>query len=208
MDPAERQELEKSIRHRCEDGDFAGAAALAVRGYGPEIFGLLVTIHRSEQDASDVFSIFVERMWRGLEGFAWECSFRTWAYTVARNASRNYLEDARRRARFHPPLQEGSALSAIAAEVRTATRSYLKTEKRSAIAKLRESLSAEDQMLLSLRIDRQLAWSELARVMYDGDEPLAEDVLKRESARLRKRFQTIKDKLAELARRHGILDRS
>src|SRR5262245_64342724 len=106
MDPGERQRLENDIRGRCEERDFDGAASAAMRGYGPEIFGLLITLHGGEHDASEVFSIFVERMWRGLEGFAWECSFRTWAYTVARNASRNYREDVRRRARFHPPLPD------------------------------------------------------------------------------------------------------
>ena len=89
MDPGEREELEKSIRARCDEADFAEAAGLAVRGYGPEIYGLLLSLHRDEQDASEVFSMFIERMWRGLERFAWNCSFRTWAYTIARNTSKS-----------------------------------------------------------------------------------------------------------------------
>lgn len=204
MDAEERQRLENDIRRRCGERDFDGAANLAIRGYGPEIFGLLITLHRGEQEASEVFSIFVERMWRGLEGFAWESSFRTWAYTVARNASRNHQEEMRRRARFHPPLPD--ELSQIAEATRTATRSYLQTEKKSGIQRLRESLSPEEQMILSLRVDRRLAWNDLARVMHEGeDAPTAED-LKRDSARLRKRFQAIKDKLMVLGRREGIID--
>jgi len=204
MDPEERQRLENDIRGRCEARDFDGAASVAIRGYGPEIFGLLITLHGSEQEASEVFSVFVERMWRGLERFAWECSFRTWAYTVARNASRNYRDEVRRRARFHPPLPD--ELSQIAEATRTATRSFFKTEKKTRIQRLRESLSPEEQLILSLRVDRELAWSDLARVMHDGEDPLTHDDLKRESARLRKRFQTIKERLMALGRREGIFD--
>ena len=204
MDQEQRQRLEDDIRRRCEERDFDGAASAAIRGYGPEIFGLLITLHRGEQEASEVFSIFVERMWLGLEAFAWEGSFRTWAYTVARNASRNHQEAARRRARFHPPLPD--ELSQIAEATRTVTRSYLQTEKKTRIQRLRESLSAEEQMILSLRVDRQLAWNDLARVMHDGETPPNAEDLKRESARLRKRFQAIKDKLMVLGRREGIID--
>jgi RNA polymerase sigma-70 factor (ECF subfamily) len=200
-----REELERGIRRTCEQGDIAGAAAIAIRGYGGEIFGFLLAFHRSEQDASDVFSVFTERVWRGLGKFSWECSFRTWAYTIARNASRTHRNAVRRRAAAQIPLPEGSALSVIAEAVRSETLSYLKTAKKSRIARLRESLPAEDRMLLSLRVDRELAWTDLARVLSDDDEP-DEEELKKVAARLRKRFQVIKEKLFEMGRREGVIE--
>jgi RNA polymerase sigma-70 factor, ECF subfamily len=206
MDPQARAELEHDIRSRCQRADFAGAAGIALRGYGPEIFGFLIAFHRSEQDASEVFSAFTERMWRALESFAWESSFRTWAYTIARNASLTYRDEAQRRARVYKPLPEGSQLSKIAEEVRQSTLSYLKSETKSRAARLREALSEEEQMLLALRVDKGLAWNDLVRVLHDGDETLSDEMLKRESARMRKRFQAIKEKLVELGRREGILD--
>ena len=61
-------------------------------------------------------------------------------------------------------------------------------------------------MLLSLRIDRKLAWNDLARILHDGQEgQLGAEELKRESARLRKQFQATKEKLTELAKRHGLI---
>ena len=72
---------------------------------------------------------------------------------------------------------------------------------------LRASLDVEDQELLMLRVDRSLPWDALVVVLRGEDEaPLSADEQKRQTARLRKRFQLLKDKLRELARREGLLD--
>ena len=93
----------------------------------------------------------------------------------------------------------------IAIELRSATVTYLKTESKDRFAALRESLPVEDQTLLILRVDRGLAWDELARIML-GEEPVpSNEDLKRESARLRKRFQFVKEKLLELGRAAGLI---
>ncbi|UQA62932.1 RNA polymerase sigma factor [Polyangium aurulentum] len=206
MEADGRRELEATIRSRTEAGDLAGAAEVALRGYGREIYEFLAAMHRIDADAAEVFSMFTERLWRGLGGFGWGSSFRTWAYAVARNASLDFRRAERRRALRIAPLPEGSFLSAIEAEVRTATRSYLQPERRDRFAELRARLPAEDQELLMLRVDRQLAWDELAVVLH-GDEgpPLEGEAKKRAAARLRKRFQHLKEKLYEMGRREGLV---
>jgi RNA polymerase sigma-70 factor (ECF subfamily) len=207
MDPLLRDELELEIRRYRDEGELQRAAATAIRGYGPEIFGFLVALHRHEEDAAEVFSRFTESLWRGLPGFEWQCSFRTWAYTIARNASVTYRRETRRRAKVHVPLAGQPELSAIEQKVRSETVSYLRTQRKTRVAALRESLPAEDQMLLVLRVDKQLAWNDLARVMHaDDGPPLTEENMKREAARLRKRFQLVKDRLYELGRRDGLID--
>jgi RNA polymerase sigma-70 factor (ECF subfamily) len=207
MLPERREELEREIRTHWERGELQSAAAAAIRGYGPEIFGFLVAFHRHKEDANEVFGAFTERLWRGLPGFEWHCSFRTWAYTIARNTSLTYGREARRRAEMQAPLPDGSQLSALEQPQRSDTASYLKTQRRSRIAALRESLPREDQELLVLRVDRQLAWNDLARVLLHTDEghALTDEVLKREAARLRKRFQVIKAQLYELGRKEGLI---
>ncbi len=57
-------------------------------------------------------------------------------------------------------------------------------------------------MLLILRVDRNLAWDEIALVMADEPETLDKEGRKRESARLRKRFQLIKERLVAQVRGH------
>jgi RNA polymerase sigma-70 factor, ECF subfamily len=199
------EELERQISRRLEGRDIAGAATLAIRGYGAEIYGFLVTFHRDEEDAAEVFSIFSERLFRDLPGFQGDCSVRTWAYVLARHSSLNYRRDQRRRERRQLEMPEGSELSAIVEQVRSETASYLRSERRARFTALRESLSPEDQMLLALRVDRGLTWSDLARVLREEAGPLGEDERKREAARLRKRFQILKERLLELGHRAGVV---
>ena len=208
MDSDRRREIDADIRKRLESEDISGATSVALRAYGPEIFEFVAALHRNETDASDVFSMFTEKLWRNLKSFRWDSSFRTWAYAVARNASLDHRRAQKRRAARIVPLPDASMISAIEAEVRTATRSYLRTEQRDRFAELRARLSADEQELLMLRVDRQLAWEDLA-VVLQGEEapPLDAAEKKRAAARLRKRFQHVKDKLYEMGRREGLIAR-
>lgn len=57
-----------------------------------------------------------------------------------------------------------------------------------------------------LRVDRQLAWTDLARVLHEDDDAALEGkALEREAARLRKRFQLVKERLYEMGRRAGLV---
>jgi RNA polymerase sigma-70 factor (ECF subfamily) len=185
---------EAAIRTRVENGDFDGAATEALRLYGAELYGFLVALARDETDAADAFSFFAERFWQSLTRFDWRCSLRTWAYRLARNA----LVDVRRGRREAVPL---SQIGEIAERVRTETATFLRSEARTELARLRSTLPTDDQQLLVLRIDRDLAWDELARV-FAGDDALDDVTLKRESARLRKRFELVKRRFVDLVRAH------
>jgi RNA polymerase sigma-70 factor (ECF subfamily) len=207
MDSDARDALEARLRTRCEEGDHDGAATDALKAYGPEIFGFLVALHRDEGDASDVFSTFSESLWRGLPKFGWQCTLRAWAYTIARNASHRFRRDARRHVHGRVGIDDApSAVEGLVHKVRTETLEYLKTEQKDRFAALRESLPKDDQTLLILRVDRKLAWEELARVTLSEEEgEPTEDALKKESARLRKRFQLVKEKLLEMGERAGLI---
>jgi RNA polymerase sigma-70 factor (ECF subfamily) len=207
MREGDRQRLEVEVRAFCDRGEYAAAATATLRGYGPELLGFLVAVHRSELDAADGFSELSEVIWRKLPTFAWESTLRTWAYGIARNVSRTLRRNAKRRVRREGPAGE-SALEAVANAVRTETLTYLRTEKRTRLQALRDLLPEEDRMLLVLRVDRNLEWSDLARVLgeRERDAPLEGASLAREAARLRKRFQLIKNRLRELAKREKLVD--
>lgn len=201
---ADRERVEREVREACDEGAFPRATEIAIRGYGPEILGFLVAMHRTEQDADEVFSIWCERLLRGLPAFGWEASLRTWVYTVARNASANFVRGRRNRAR-RELAGESDELAAAEQAVRTETRPYLRTEAKDKLAKIRDALPPEDRALLVLRVDKGLEWKDLARVMLGDDRAATEAELSRESQRLRKRFQILKQKLLEAGRREGIL---
>lgn len=186
--------FDEQLRALVRDGRLADAVTEAIKIYGPEIYALLVSIHRGEDLADDAFALFCENVWKGLAGFEGRSSFRTWAYTIAWHAS-SRLRD--RKASRREVLVTDSQVAALAQQVRAETSSRLREEKRNRVRELRETLPPEDQLLLVLRVERELSWNDLARVMNPETE-LDDENVTRESARLRKRFQAVKERLRAL----------
>lgn len=206
MTAEDRQDIEAPLAERLSAGDRDGVATGLLAAYGAEIYSFLHAVHRDGDDTDEVFSLFAEALWKALPTFENKSTLRTFAYAIARRVSMRYRRDAARRRKRFDTL-ESSALGEIVAEVRARTATFMRTQTRSRIAALRASLPEEDQELLMLRVDRKLPWDELVVVLRGEDEPpLSESEHRREAARLRKRFQLLKDKLREMARREGLLD--
>jgi RNA polymerase sigma-70 factor (ECF subfamily) len=190
-------------------GDRELAATLMLKEYGQEVSRFLAAVHRDPDDAADVFAEFAAALWTAVPTFERRSSVRTWMYAIARRTSLRHRRDARRRRRRFESLPDGSSYLAVEAQLRTATLSFLRTERRSKLAALRESLPVEDQMLLMLRVDRKLSWNDLAIVLAERAEgrtaPLSDEALKRTAARLRKRYQVVKDRLREIGKREGLI---
>jgi RNA polymerase sigma-70 factor (ECF subfamily) len=197
----ERSARERFIRERVAANDLQAAATAALELYGAEIFGFLHALSRDDDLAAEAFSGFSEDLWKGLPGFRWDASLRTWSYALARNALHRLRRDPRRRARHNVPLSAASQAQQLAEQVRSQTLPFLKTEVKDEVRRLRESLDPDDHALLVLRIDRKLSWRDIARAMPGDDEV---DLDKR-AATLRKRFERAKQMLRELAARRGLL---
>jgi RNA polymerase sigma-70 factor (ECF subfamily) len=186
---------EVAIRERVDAVDMDGAMTRAIEGYGDELFGFLVGLTGDHDRAGDVFSAACERMWLALPKFRWESSFRVWMYTIARN---EFLRGVTRDRRL-VPLSAAPSTQAAIAKVRTSTPAHQRTEVKARFAKVREALDPEDHMLLGLRLDRQLPWNDIAKILGSGKKA----DLARDAAALRKRFERLKEKLAALA--HEVL---
>jgi RNA polymerase sigma-70 factor, ECF subfamily len=204
VDKQERAALEAEVAALRERGDFDAAATATIEGYGPELFSLVLTLVGDEQDSADVFSSVCERVWRGLPGFEGRASLRTWSYQLTRHEIASYQRRHIRRRQRH--VNDSSVISKLEQRVRTATLSYLRSTVKTRIAELRSSLPIDDQTLLILRIDRQMEWNDIVTVLHDGLAP-DEETVKRESARLRKSFQTVRERLRELAKNEGLIDK-
>jgi RNA polymerase sigma-70 factor (ECF subfamily) len=199
-----RVETEERVKAALGRGDHDTATTAALSGYGPEILGLLVALHRDHDLASEAFSVFAEKLWTSMKRFEGKCSMRTWAYLLARRASMDVARSERPRGKRAVPLSLAPEVSALVARVRTNTLSILSEQKVAAFTELRRELSEEDQLLLVLRVDRDLPWEDLVLVFL-GDDADAE-TKKRESARLRKRFQLVKERLRTLGRERGLIE--
>jgi RNA polymerase sigma-70 factor, ECF subfamily len=194
---------ESEVQGLCSQGRHREAAQIGLRRLGPEVFGFLAGVLRSDEDAGEIFSHFAERFWSSLPGFRWGCSLRTWAYVIARNESRRFQRKDASGRRRRASISEAEELAEV---IRSETISLLQTERRSKLLELRDELEEEDRILLVLRLDRGLEWQDVARAMRSStEEDLDPDELRREAARLRKRFQALRERLRSLATSRGLI---
>jgi RNA polymerase sigma-70 factor (ECF subfamily) len=186
-------EIEARLAALLDAGDTSAAATLLLRGYGRPVAGYLVSLLRSEEAASEVYSIFSEDVWSGIPRFERRCPARVWALTVARHAAVRFVLARKRRERrellfsriplgIEPPLAE-----------RTPTPMYRRSEAAARVSALRAALNRRDRELLTLRVDQRLAFKDIAQITRPAAKS---EELSREAARLRKRYQLVKAQLA------------
>jgi RNA polymerase sigma-70 factor (ECF subfamily) len=191
----EHPPLEARVRTLLAAGDKSGAATAVIAELGPGVLRYLRSFLRDEDDAADAFSMFAENVWKGLPQFRSDASIRTWAYRIAWNAAVNLKQEAwnrhRRRLATH-------AASVLAESIRT--KSFVRVARQQdALERLRRALSTEEQSLLALRIDQGFSWAEVAEIMSSSGEAV-------QPGTLMKRFERLKERIAELARNEGLVD--
>jgi RNA polymerase sigma-70 factor, ECF subfamily len=199
VDPVEREARERAIQARCEAGAHPEATTAALQLYGVELLGFLRALAHNHDLASEAFAELGEDVWKGLPKFRWESSLRSWLYQLARNALAQLRRDPRRRLDRNLPLSIAPEMAAL---VRTMTLEIQRTEVKDEFRVLREQLDPEEHEILLLRLDRGLAWKDIARILGGDDQ------LDARAAALRKRFERAKERLKKLAIEHGLLHRS
>ncbi|HVV84902.1 MAG TPA: sigma-70 family RNA polymerase sigma factor [Kofleriaceae bacterium] len=203
-DAGDRAKAESDIRAQVSAGRGDDATTSTLELYGAEVYGFLHALARDEDLASEAFSRWSEDVWRGLSSFRWDASLRTWVYALARNALHRIRRDPRRKAERNLPLSEHSAVARMVDRVRTQTVPFLRSEVKDELRALRDALDPDDHALLVLRLDRKMAWKDIARALA---EPTDSDTdLERRAAALRKRFERAKDQLRALATARGLLN--
>jgi len=176
------KELDAKVRALLSAGERDRAATMLLDALGPGVLGYLLAI-LPDEDGFDAFSLFEEDVWRGLEGFRWESSLRGWAYRLAGHAASRTARSAYRRRRRPLPSSfasrvaaSGSAASGLGG-------------RRDLLARIRETLPAEDRALLVLRVDRELEWDEVAEALAREGTPVAVPALRKRFERLVRRLR-------------------
>jgi RNA polymerase sigma-70 factor (ECF subfamily) len=187
-------ELDARTRALIERGEIDRATEKVLRAYGPELARWLRSMLPVEADAHEAFSRLSEELWKSLRRFDGRCSVRTWCYMLARSAA-SHVRAQPRRDRELLVSQVPSILHAM---------THVWTESlgdavhaREVYIEIRQALDADDQILLALRIDRDLSWREIAYVLLGEDA--GDDEVTRRAAALRKQFERVKEQLRELA---------
>ena len=176
--------LEGRIADALAAGDRAAAATEGIRGYGRELLRYLGSLLGDE----DAFAETCAKIWRGLADFRSDSSFRTRAYRIAWNTSRDHARDARRRHQRVRRLDTAEA-EELAEKI---SRSLGRTSPDVRLARIAARLDLEERSLLLLRVERRLSWKDIARVLSDAGDPV-DDVA------VRKRFDRLKKKIRKLA---------
>ncbi|WP_225408432.1 RNA polymerase sigma factor [Stigmatella hybrida] len=198
----DREKLEREIRVLCERKDTGRAVERALQGYGMEIMRLMASLLRNPEQAKDAFSLFCEMLLKGLPGFRWESSFRTWAYRLARNSCYQLTHTSSER---ETPVTS-SAFPDQAQGHRSDTLPWQRTSVKERFRALRDSLEPDERMLLMLRVDQRLPWTEVAHVMWELDAPPTDADLARKATALRQHFQRVKTHLRTLAIEQGLIE--
>jgi RNA polymerase sigma-70 factor (ECF subfamily) len=193
-------DVEAEVGRLRAEGQTKEVATLVIESYGPEVLNFLATMLRDHADSGDAFAQACEDLWKGLPRFEGRSSMKTWFYTLARHAASRL-----RRSAHHQRFATISEISDVADRVRSRTRPHLKTEIKLGFAAIRAALDDEDRMLLVLRVDRGMSWNDVARVMSEENDDVSEAELSRSAARLRKRFQSVKETIRARAIAAGLV---
>lgn len=191
--------LEARLRALADQDQLHQVAEEGLRAYGGELYGFLARSMDNPDEADEVYAQTCADIWAGLERFRWRCSFRTWAYRLARSARARFARDGYAHRRVSLLTDE---LEQVIAQARTATLPWLRTHFRHEIASIRAELSEDDRALLYLRIDRRMSWPEIAAALDDSEDPAT---LKRAAQRLRTRYHRLKNHIRDQAQHRGLL---
>lgn len=192
--------MEERLSSLLRDHALDELAVLAVETYGAELYGFVIHVVGEPVSAEHVFSRTIEDFWRGMAGFRGGCSVRTWLYKLAHHASVRHRCSPRNRA---PRAGNSTLAQRVSAHTRTA--SWRRADVQTRWDELKREIAPDDRALLVLRVDRGFAWNEIAQVMLsESPEDASAGAVTREAARLRKRFQLLKDQLRVRARAAGL----
>src|ERR1044071_7011848 len=169
--PATGDPRDAELRELIARGEHERAIEEALRSYGPELVGWLCSILPTTADAHDAFSRMSEELWKSLRRFDGRCAVRTWCYMLARHAAAR-IRGRNGKRRVLLVSQIPSLQQAVTRIWNTSSQEAKRT--RDVYAKIRTELTEEDQTLLALRVDRNLAWRDIAQVLLGEKAGAAE----------------------------------
>ncbi len=159
MDNGEKPRLGASSYRRFLDGDESGMADL-IRDYKDGLLMYLLGITRDFHAAEDIMEDTFVKLVVKKPRYSEKCSFKTWLYTIGRNAAVDYLR--RKSKKADSTVEE---LAESLADEENLERSYLQEERKIALHKAMETLNPDYRQVLYLSFFEGLSNDEIAAVM-------------------------------------------
>ncbi len=187
--------LEEQVAKLLAAGDAKGATTIVLRAHGLAAHRLLFAILGDPTLADDAHALFAEWVWRGIGSYRGLSSLRAWCFGVAAHAARRVREEPwRRRARR---LSTTGAAALVARQAPSSQPAADDLER--GLAAVRAELSDSERTLLVLRLDRSLGWREIEQILRELGDPSS-------APALRKRYERLRSKLAQMLKDRGLLD--
>lgn len=165
---------------------FAARAGAIFQRYGREVRAFLSVRTSSRASMEEVYSAFSEDVWKGLPQLRAHGQLRGWLYVVARNALARHVRAKLRWRSRHVAAE----LDELQAEPRRSLATRL--GERDRLEELLAQLEPEDRFLLEQRSLFAKPWRDIAALRCKQADARE---LERESARLRKRYQLLLQRL-------------
>lgn len=159
---------ERELIHRAAEGDEAAFEAL-ISPYWEPLTRLCLHILADPDEAADAAQETIIKAWRGLAAFRASAAFSTWLYRLATNACTDALR-RKKRARTVPIVQTDESGEEYTLELPdgapTPEQALLQKERRARLLRALERLEPQQRELLSLRIDAELSYEQIAELLH------------------------------------------
>jgi RNA polymerase sigma-70 factor (ECF subfamily) len=143
-----------------------------VRKYQTSVYGLLVRVIGSREDARDATQETFLKVYCNIKRFRGDCELKTWIYRIALNQAANYQRWWRRRGGdrtvsidYHENDEEPPLSDTLADEHADPERVAIVSEERRRLLQALESLKPDFRAALVLRDVEGLAYEEIAQAL-------------------------------------------
>ena len=179
-----RQKLEHEVGACLRAGDIEGAAHRVVNSFGPGVQGYLRVALTEERMARDVFALFSESVWSGIRRWRGTPALEVWVYRLAYQCAKQSREGSggKRSSKQRTGVRDLD-------ETRAATLEPFGPVEDAEL--LRRELTLEEQTLLTLRIDRDFGWTDIAGVLGRTSRVKSGEPMRRRYERLVERLHRI-----------------
>jgi RNA polymerase sigma-70 factor (ECF subfamily) len=134
------------------------AFAELVRRYSRPLTLTIFRIIRDAEEAKDISQMAFLKAYEGLPRFIMASSFKTWLYTIALNAVRDYLRKRR-------PVNTVDAVDTIVDPEEPVSDRLDRKRNLSRIREAVDSLPPKQRMTLHLRVYEDMDYEEIARIL-------------------------------------------
>lgn len=206
MDAPTRAEIQAQVRAALEAGRTDEAVTLALRSHERDVNRHLRKLLRSRPDLQqDAYADFSEKLWRRLPAFEWRCSLHAWMLSLAWYAAQRTREQSHVRREVAMDVDDEHDVWRIEAVSRAPTGQFMQTGIKNKARELRLQLPTADQVLLDLRVARNLNYQDIAIAMGDVAENATAEQLELAARRMAARFNAAKGRLRKLMEEAGLL---